>query len=285
VNNIEIVKALAADLPLTVADAQQLQQVFINLIINAEQAMLEAHGQGRLVIQTREKPTASPAPDAPAREIEVVIADDGPGVVPAHFNRIFEPFFTTKPVGQGTGLGLSVSHSIIQEHGGRLSAHNRADGGATFIIELPVVEPAAVPETASPEAPLRDVSHPMRVLIIDDEPAIVGLLERIVLAEGHRVDTAADGAQALAQLEQHSYDVIFCDMKMPFLSGPGLYQELKRRNGTMTQKMIFITGDVIGDDTRTFLEQTGSRCLEKPFVREDVIRVVQSLLVDEVLQD
>jgi two-component system NtrC family sensor kinase len=129
VTNIEVVTELAPDLPKTMADVHQVQQVFVNLITNAEQAMTGAHGGGTLKLKTERTDGA----------IRVSVADDGPGVRQEDLKRIFDPFFTTKEVGKGTGLGLSICYGIVREHGGRISARNNPDRGATFTVELPIV--------------------------------------------------------------------------------------------------------------------------------------------------
>jgi len=302
VNNIQMVKELAPHLPTTVADANQLQQVFLNLIINAEQAMLEAHGKGRLVVQTRlvtsrlslaarehgvarhqslvaseEAVTSDHLTDerlATGDCIEITFADDGPGISATHLSRIFEPFFTTKRV--GTGLGLSISRSIIQDHGGRIDVQSQPGSGATFIVELPVVKQLASTRTPPPERLPPPQAASKSVLIIDDEPAVVNLLQKIVEAEGHRGDPATSGAQALAKLEGRSYDLIFCDIKMPDLDGKELYRQIRQCNEALTRRIVFVTGDVVNEETRRFLEQTGSRYIEKPFMAADVIRVIRS---------
>jgi two-component system NtrC family sensor kinase len=280
VSNIEMVRELAPNLPETVADPHQLQQVFINLIMNAEQAMLEAHGRGRLLIRTRVKCLGRSEANPPAQTLEISFADDGPGIAPSNVNRIFEPFFTTKPVGQGTGLGLSISHGIIQNHGGRINVHSQLGSGTTFTIELPVGQEAPAPMSQQPELPAKQKVTPKSVLIIDDEAEIVHLLHRIVTTEGHRAGTAASGVEALDLLQQKEYDLIFCDIKMPHMDGQKLYQEIKRRNGRLAKKMIFITGDIINPKTRDFLKDSGSRFLEKPFITEKVVGLVRSMLAD-----
>lgn len=305
VNNIEVVTDFDPLLPLVVADGAQLQQVFLNLIINAEQAMQQAHGSGHLFVRTRVKalepeqdqasltgePSLVPQPSNGQRQasrdprrqtntlVEIIVADDGPGIPPAHLHRVFEPFFTTKPVGQGTGLGLSISHSIVEQHGGRISAGNRSEGGAEFIIELPVVtETTEHPSSKPGEAPCLPPTPPKQILVIDDEPSIVRLLQTIAASEGHSVETATDGHTALAKLRHRTYDLIFCDVRMPLVNGQQLYQELKRFNGTLANKIVFITGDVINADTRAFLEQSGSHFLEKPFHRQDLVRLMRAFL-------
>jgi len=129
VNNIELSGQLQPDLPLTMADFYQVQQVFMNIIINAEQAMVEAHGKGKLVIKTR----------IVGNSIQITFTDDGPGISEENLDRIFNPFFTTKEVGKGTGLGLSICHGIVETHGGRIYAKSKLGQGATFVVEIPIV--------------------------------------------------------------------------------------------------------------------------------------------------
>src|SRR5205823_9269862 len=130
-SNIVVIDALAAGLPQVFADSHQMQQVLLNLIINAEQAMLAAHGRGVLVLRTWH--------DADRESVILEINDDGPGIPDEVQPKIFDPFFTTKEVGKGTGLGLTVAYAIIQEHGGRIRLESRPDAGASFYVELPVI--------------------------------------------------------------------------------------------------------------------------------------------------
>ena len=132
VNNIHIVTNLDADLPEIKADYFQMQQVLLNIIINAEYFITKAHGEGTIVISSSRF----------GDNIRISIKDDGPGMSENVLNRIFDPFFTTKEVGKGTGLGLSIGHGIITQHGGKLYAESSEGKGATFFIELPINPPA-----------------------------------------------------------------------------------------------------------------------------------------------
>lgn len=127
-NNIQVNTGFAADLPQVMGNGAQLQQVFINIIVNAEQAMVEAHGRGVLRVTTEQM----------GNVVRASFSDDGPGINPEDMKQLFTPFFTTKEVGKGTGLGLSICHGIITEHGGRIYAESELGKGATFIVELPI---------------------------------------------------------------------------------------------------------------------------------------------------
>ena len=129
VNNIDLVMDLDPDLPMTMADFHQMQQVFVNIINNAEQAMTEAHGKGRLCVNTQRV----------GGMLQIAFTDDGPGISADNLKRIFDPFFTTKEVGKGTGLGLSICYGLVQEHGGHLSARSKTGKGATFVVEIPIL--------------------------------------------------------------------------------------------------------------------------------------------------
>ncbi len=128
-SNIEMVITLDPELPMTMADFHQMQQVFVNIIANAEQAITEAHGQGKFWVKTQKSNGM----------IRITFTDDGPGIPEKNLGRIFDPFFTTKDVGKGTGLGLSICYGIIQEHGGHLYARSNHGKGATFVVEIPII--------------------------------------------------------------------------------------------------------------------------------------------------
>jgi PAS domain S-box-containing protein len=256
--NINLVTRFDPELPWSVVDAGQLQQVFLNLIVNAEQAMKTAHGRGTLTVTTETK----------GKDIILSFQDDGPGIKPENLKRLFEPFFTTKAPGEGTGLGLSLSRSIILEHDGRMSVKSEFGHGANFIIELPVVE--SLPSgTDAPENTAKSptvAAQPGSILVVDDEPGVRILLERVFIQMGHKVDTVADAESALTKLDNGSvYDVILTDVRMPGISGIELYAHILEKMPAMEDKIIFITGDVMGADIKDFLMQNNLSYFAKPF--------------------
>ncbi len=268
VDGVEVTLELAEDLPALWADAHQLQQVIVNLLTNAQHAMRQSPVR-RLVLGTRH--------DAERGRVVLRVADTGPGIPPGIRARIFEPFFTTKPIGQGTGLGLSLCHGIVDSHGGSIAIEDVAGFGAVFRVELPVEQPApAGPEPAAEGAGAAVAG--VRVLVVDDEPTVRALLEQVLALDGHRVDTAGDAAAALDRVEAARYDLVISDVRMPGLDGPCFYRELGRRYPQGRPRFIFMTGDLLGADTQRFLEQTGVPWLRKPFVADDLRRAVRLAL-------
>ncbi len=266
--DVEVLLDLDPDLPEISADSDQLTQVFTNLIVNAQQALLEIFGQRRLEIQSRY--------DTVRQLITIEFTDNGPGVPKELRARIFEPFYTSRPVGVGTGIGLSFSYGVVASHGGGIVLENPDMGGARFIVTLPV----SVEETAE-AAPLVDppiTVRPHSVLIVDDEPEIAELLCDILTDDGHQIDIAASGNQALEKLKKHDYDVILSDLKMPDLDGPNLYRRLKVDHPRMTKRVVFITGDTLGVGTSEFLQDSGRPLIEKPFIPKDVINIVREVI-------
>jgi signal transduction histidine kinase/ActR/RegA family two-component response regulator len=266
VRNISVELELERGLPATMADASQLQQVFLNLIVNAEQAMIESHGKGQLNIRTRSEDGV----------ILVDFADDGPGISPENLRRIFEPFFTTKVVGKGTGLGLSICQNILREHGGSIDVKSEVGCGTTFALKIPVQlqSTSDVPVvTASQESN----SARKRILVVEDEASIRQLFSDVLSSEGHQVDTADDGLTALQSIDHQEYDLIFCDIKMPKMSGIDLHATLKHRGRSMEQRIVFVTGDLMNPDTRQFLESSGCSWLGKPFDIAAVRRIAATV--------
>lgn len=270
--NVVIVPALAAGLPPIFADPHQIQQILLNLIINAEQAMLAAHGRGTLILRSWHEPER----DAVMLEVH----DDGPGMPAEVQAKVFDPFFTTKAVGKGTGLGLTVAYAIASEHGGRLRVHSAQGQGTSFFLELPVggatvrvPEPAHAP-AAAPLAP------GARALVIEDEQALGDAVAAALADEGFRVDRAHDGEEGLARLTSDRYDVVICDLKMPKLDGVALFSAVSARMPDVTRRLVFVTGDVAGTDTERFLEDSGCRWIAKPFRLRDLVRVARDTAAD-----
>jgi PAS domain S-box-containing protein len=268
--NIEVVTALAAGLPRVLGDAHQLQQVLLNLVINAEQAMLTSNGRGSLVVRTWH--------DGDRETLVVEVSDDGPGVAPEMKNKIFDPFFTTKEVGKGTGLGLTVAYAIIQEHGGRIRVDSPPQGGASFAVELPVTGSGEGRTTPRPVAPSMDAVQGASVLLVEDERALAAAVADALADAGLRVDHAGDGEEALARVRQKSYDVVICDLKMPRVDGMMLYRAIAAATPALARRVIFVTGDVAGTDAERFLEESGCRWLAKPFRLGDLLRAVRDTL-------
>jgi PAS domain S-box-containing protein len=257
-NNIIVVTRFDQDLPLSVIDPGQMQQVFLNLIVNAEQAMKGAHGKGILTITTEKQ----------ADGFRICFQDDGPGIKTENMGRIFEPFFTTKEVGEGTGLGLSLSRSILLEHGGSMSVESDFGHGATFILELPLREPAQPKDAAqmSQSKEIPAVNKKGRILVVDDEIGVRELLKKVMKEMGHSVDVISDAGSAMELIDAGTmYDLILADIRMPGMNGVELCTLILRKMPEMKNKIIVITGDIIGADIKEFLKLNKLEYLAKPF--------------------
>jgi two-component system NtrC family sensor kinase len=268
--NIDVVAALASGLPPVFADPHQIQQVLLNLVINAEQAMLLANGRGSLVLRTWH--------DVEHNGVVLQVSDDGPGVPPEVRSKIFDPFFTTKEVGKGTGLGLTVAYAIVQEHGGSIRVDSPPTGGASFTVEFPV---SSVETTARPRATSGAVDDSVlgaSVLLVEDERALATAVVEALTEAGLRVEHAGDGEEALARVRQNRYDVVICDLKMPRVDGMMLYRAIAAATPTLARRVIFVTGDVAGPEAERFLEESGCRWLAKPFRLADLLRNVREAL-------
>jgi two-component system NtrC family sensor kinase len=255
VRGIDVRREYDESLPDTMADAHQLQQVFLNLITNAEQAMEQRDGHHhRLTVRTRRT----------GDRIRIEVEDTGGGIPANLIERIFNPFFTTKPTGSGTGLGLSISLGIVREHEGKIWAENVPQGGARFIVELPVIQPRASGEFQT-IAQIHPVGDSLRVLVVDDEASVRVSLQRYLAGRGHDVETTASGEDALARLRATSYDAVIVDMRMPDLSGEQLFERLRSNDPAHAERVIFTTGDLVNEQMRRFLDGTGRPCVPKPF--------------------
>ncbi len=273
VTNITVIDALAAGLPQAYADGHQVQQVLLNLIINAEQAMLSANGRGILVVRTFH--------DNDREAVVLEINDDGPGIPDDVQPKIFDPFFTTKEVGKGTGLGLTVAYAIIQEHGGRIRLESRPGSGASFFVELPVA--GAKTATAS-EPPSLGRKMPVEVvagaslLVVEDEARWPQPSRNRCATPAITWSTRRTASRRLRALPRSTFDLVVCDLKMPRLDGKAFFRELSTMSPQLAKRVIFVTGDVAGTDAEKFLDESGCRWLAKPFRLADLLRTVKEVL-------
>lgn len=258
----------APDLPATEVDPDQVRQALVNVLNNALQAVALRPAGGRVRILTLSKNDL----------IQVRVEDNGPGVPPEVLPHIFEPFFTTREVGQGTGLGLSIAHSILSDHGGRIFHETPAGGGACFVLEFPVVRAAgqpaptaARPATATAPEP---ATAPARILVLDDDPTIAELLGEMIGLLGYSPTLCNSGPDALEMIGRREFDVIISDFRMPKMNGQEFYYEAVRRRPALAPRIVFLTGDVVNDETQAFLKSTGNPHLSKPF---QLARVEQTL--------
>jgi signal transduction histidine kinase/PAS domain-containing protein len=260
---------LAPDLPPISADADQLHQVLVNLIVNAQQAMVEAGSDPRVL-------TLATAPgDAPGT-VAVEVADTGPGIPEEASRRVFEPFYTTKPQGEGTGVGLSFSQGVAEAHGGRLELVRGAGTGARFRLTLPIdagdaLAPVEAPGDQAPAGPAR------RALLVDDEEEIAESLADFLQYEGFACDIATDGGQAKARLAGGAYDLVVSDLRMPGIDGPQLHAWVAATRPDLVERMAFATGDTLGAHAARFLAEVRRPVLEKPFMPDAVRRLLVEL--------
>lgn len=264
---VELEEQYGDDLRPVLVSREEIQQIVLNVVLNAEQAMRNRNGRGRLWVRTLRVGTSA---------IAVEIQDDGPGVPPALTGQIFEPFFSTKNVGEGTGLGLSIALGIAEAHGGSL-ALMPTPSGACFRLTLPVttiagtVKPHVSAEvTAMPAAGMRCA------LVVDDEPSLRELLQRILRERGFSVDQADDGQPACGLLQQRRYDVIFCDLQMPNMGGMALYDWLRRHQPGSTSAFVLVTGALPMPELQSEIDSRRISVLSKPFS----VLAIQALLED-----
>ena len=243
---------LEPDLPPVVVEASKVQQVFVNLVTNAAQAINDTGRPGTVTLRARRFLDG----------VAIEISDDGPGIAPEVASRIFDPFFTTKGEQRGTGLGLPICQGIVREHGGRITVESVVGSGATFTVVLPQGQPQ--PEPPTPDA-VRPVTRRLRVLVVDDEPHILHYMRSTLEAWGHDVEVATDGEEALTLALTEQHDLILTDLRMLRLGGRELYEEIVRRAPRMAPRVFFSTGDTVRGDTLTFLESLDRPWLHKPF--------------------
>jgi two-component system NtrC family sensor kinase len=238
------------------ADPHQLEQVFLNLLLNAEQAMMEAKHGGRITLTT--------GVNRDGRMVFAEVIDDGPGIPQEALPHVFEPFFTTKTVGTGTGLGLSVSYGIVEEHGGHLVVDSRP-GRTVFRLELPVAQSTAARRAAPSGSPMVVTGDGRAALVVEDEASVLDLVVTILSQTGWRVDVATGGREALERVRRQRYDLIVSDIRMPDGDGEQFYRDATSSDSSLASRFIFITGDTANRDGFSSLRDGGALVLEKPF--------------------
>jgi signal transduction histidine kinase/ActR/RegA family two-component response regulator len=270
--DLELVSA-----PLVVVGNElELSQVFLNIVNNAYDALKEHGGSGRLAVRS-----------STVHGLAVVeFADNGPGM--KNPKQVFDHFYTTKPVGKGTGLGLSICYAVVERHGGRITAENRPEGGARFVLELPraesrvAAEPAALPEAGEGANPAEaSAALAASVLVVDDEPTLVELQKEILEALGAVVVGVGSGREAIEHLRARRFDLIVSDMKMQGgVSGEELFRWVESNKPEAKRGFVFVTGDHAGDGSRNFIDSVGARCVMKPFSMKDYVQALRETWVE-----
>ena len=268
-NGIQVNNEITPGLPLVWGNAQQLEQVVLNLLLNAEQAVARSGDRPRITLRLTTR----------AGGVRLVVSDTGSGIAPENLPRVFEPFFTTKPVGQGTGLGLSICYSIVAAHGGKIWAEGEPGKGAALVVEFPASKRPAVDE-ATPATLAVPALRQGHVLVIDDEEDVAETLRDLLESLGQGVTVALGGTSGWEQLTRPGarYDMVTLDLKMPDLSGPKVWERLMAGGSHLAERVVFVTGDTVSLETHQFLEHTGRPVLGKPFELETLAALVRRQL-------
>ncbi len=265
-HNISVEKDFPENLPPVVADPHQVEQVFLNVINNAVDAMLENAKSGLLHVRIW----------TDGGYVSVEFHDTGPGI--RELNRIFDPFYTTKSLGKGTGLGLSICYGIVKEHGGDIRAHNHLQGGAVIRVLLPIA-------AAEEGIPLRDAGGqrviPLqgRVLIVDDEEAVLEFERDVLSGAGAEVSTATRGEDAIRELQRGKFDAILVDSWIPGgCSGVDIYRWVASNQPGLEKRVVLTLSNMTDSEVRSFVEENGVATITKPFEVSDLIAVARSAM-------
>jgi nitrogen-specific signal transduction histidine kinase/CheY-like chemotaxis protein len=251
-------------------DGNRVQQVLLNLIVNAQQAIRACRTAGRIRVGLEQR----------GEMVAIVVEDDGPGIPAAMRSKVFAPFFTTKRPGEGTGLGLSISADIVRQHGGLIQLDDSPLGGARFTLLFPPAPADAAPGSeppgarGTPSGPARG-----RVLLVDDETALRVSFKRLLMRHGFDVTAEPSAEDALRELRSAPYDVVVSDLRMPGLSGEEFYDRLVAEFPRLQGRVVFSSGDLTRGETQAFLQRTGCPSLQKPY---DVVTL--TTLLDDLLK-
>jgi two-component system NtrC family sensor kinase len=266
---IELFLGLSQDIPPVLVDPGQLQQVFQNLVANAEQALSSGNGEPaaarRLSVRTW----------ADAGQVLAEVSDSGTGIPLEHLGRVFDPFFTTRSATGGSGLGLAVSLGIVEAYGGDIEVRSTPGEGAVFTVRFPAQSPDAFIAPLPAQADLGGG----QILVVEDEASIREFLQHFLKSLGFSVDSAANGREAVAQLSSGiSYSLVISDYRMPDRDGRELYEWIRASRPGLLRRLIYITGDSLNPITLAFLEETGVPFLLKPVVASALIEQVRRTL-------
>ncbi|MBT9503548.1 MAG: PAS domain S-box protein [Burkholderiaceae bacterium] len=270
-HGIELQLRLQEPLPEVLADADQIGQVVLNLLVNAQQALAAGSGESRRV-------SVSTGVDDRGGAVWLRVSDNGPGIAAAVRAQLFQPFFTTKPEGLGTGLGLVVSRSLAREHGGELSLEPASpDGGTRFLLSLPLGGSlGSVPLPTQPGE--LEFQSQGQILVVDDEAEIAELMRAMLESAGYEVACAESGAVALELTDAARFDAIVCDLRMPDMDGAALWRAVRARQPALARRMLFVTGDTLSAGASQFLQSSGCASLDKPFTKADLLSQVAALM-------
>ncbi len=283
--NVNLAMEFQAGLPRLYVNENQIQQVFVNLMMNAMHAMEGQTAKQEIHIKAYQDKVRQ----GDALCIHIEFWNNGPLIPESALSRIFDPFFTTKRKGKGTGLGLSITHSIILRHNGQIWVENaEKPRGVRFHIQLPVVDESSVLEKKkegkiserSGKAILKSGKENARILLVDDEVSILEVFRRVLSRRGYEVDTSADGEDAFSRILQTDYDLVLCDIQMPNVNGIDIYQRLRKKRPEMLDRIVFISGDSINEETRAFMKTVGNRFLNKPIMFDELVETIAQALSD-----
>jgi CheY-like chemotaxis protein len=268
--NIDVNIQYDKNIPLINIDPGQIQQVFLNLIINSEYSMKKSGKPGKLIITTEQI----------GDKIRISFSDNGLGISQDNIKRLFQPFFTTKPVGEGTGLGLSLSRSIITEHGGTIYVESELNKGATFIVELPVTQDYKRDNSIESSTLLQVKENAIKtnILVVDDEPTVRQFAKSTLNTSNYNVDITGNPYEAIQKIAANNYDLVIIDIRMPGMSGQELFERIINDKPYMSKKILFTTGDSANSEVKDFFQKYNLHSIGKPFDRRALESKIREVL-------
>jgi two-component system, NtrC family, sensor kinase len=265
VNNITVEREIDPATPNADADSHQMEQVFLNIINNAVDAMMESGSGGKLRVKAYAKD----------KFVCVEFRDSGPGIQDP--KRIFDPFYTTKSIGKGTGLGLSICYGIVKEHGGDIVAHNHPDGGAVLEVRIPVTGQSKAAAEAEMAVPKREMALEGRVLLAEEEEAVLEFERDVLVGAGAAVVTVLGNKDLKERMLTQSYDAFVVSGGSAGWKAPDIYKWLAEKSPGSEKRVLFTFSTVMDSDVRSFLQEHNIAFLVKPFEVSDLIAATRKL--------